>query len=278
MDQNQLDQELAGLNLGGIRFFDSVSSTNEEAARWIEQGASHLALVVAGEQTSGRGRRGRTWYSPRGASLSASLILKPAVKDAQVMPRLTALGALAVCDALQKGYSLPAQIKWPNDVLVSGKKVAGVLAEAHWSGEELSAAILGLGVNLGRAAVDQVRMARTSLPFPAAALEEFLDRPVKPVELLHSILSALLARLPRLGSLEFIQAWETRLAYKGEWVQVFQGEGSGKDGLPQSLEGLPASQEGKVLGLNGDGSLRLQTRQGEKISVHVGEVRLRPLE
>lgn len=274
MDQRSIEVKLADLPLGGVRFFEKTSSSNDEAARWIEEGAPDLALVIADQQTAGRGRMGRTWHTPAGASLAFSLVLYPAQDGPYVLPRLTALGALGVCDALQSRYGLRPKIKWPNDVLLERRKVSGVLVEAQWSGPDLSALILGIGINVAPASV----MEDSQLRFPATCVENVVGRPVDRVELLHAVLANLIIWRPRLASQTFLQAWEERLAFRGEWVQVSPGQSPGKDGLPHDLESLPvAEHEGQVIGLAPDGSLRLRTRTGEIIMVHVGEVRLSPV-
>jgi BirA family biotin operon repressor/biotin-[acetyl-CoA-carboxylase] ligase len=275
MDQASLDLKLADLPLGGVRYFERTGSSNDDAARWIEEGAPDLALVVADQQTAGRGRMGRSWYTPAGASLAFSLVLYPDQEGAYVLPRLTALGALAVCDALQSLYNLRPKIKWPNDVLLERRKAAGVLVEAQWSGSQLIALILGIGINVAPASV----MEDTRLRFPATCVERVAGRPVDRVDLLHAILANLLEWRPRLASQSFLHAWEERLAFRGEWVQVSPGQSPGKDGLPHDLEGLPLpAYEGQVIGLAPDGSLRLRTRTGDTVMVHVGEVRLAPVE
>jgi BirA family transcriptional regulator, biotin operon repressor / biotin---[acetyl-CoA-carboxylase] ligase len=278
MDQNHLESLSARLNLGGVRYYERTTSSNDQAAAWVEQGAPDLALVVAGEQTAGRGRAGRVWHSPAGASLSFSMVLLPRQQDPRILPRYTALGALAVTDALRQLYQLSAHIKWPNDVLVDRRKVCGVLAEARWQGSVLEAVILGIGINLGPAAVSQASLPPDRLLFPVSCLEDQLGRPVDPLDVLESVLISLKAWLPRLPMPDFLHAWDSRLAFRGEWVQVSPGESRGKDGLPRSLEKMPPDlQEGKVVGLAPDGSLRLLTRTGETVSVGIGEVRLRPV-
>ena len=274
MDQQTLEEKLASLPVGGVRYFEKTSSSNDEAALWIEEGAPDLALVVANQQTAGRGRMGRTWHTPAGASLAFSLVLYPVQDGPYVLPRLTALGALAVCDALQSEYDLRPKIKWPNDVLLDRRKVSGVLVEAQWSGAELSALILGIGINVAPASVIE----DSQLRFPATCVENVVGHPVDRVELLGSVLSKVMEWRPRLASQAFLQAWEERLAFRGEWVRVSQDQSSGKDGLPHELEGIPtAVHEGQVIGLAPDGSLRLRTRTGEITTIHVGEVRVAPV-
>ena len=176
MDPQTLAACLAGLSVGEVRYFERLGSTNDEAATWAEQGAADMALVVADEQTAGRGRSGRTWITPPSAGLAFSLVLRPSgvERSEHILPRLTGLGALAVTEALHKVYRLPAQIKWPNDVLIYNRKVAGVLVEAHWFGEELSAMILGIGINVAAASLSEVIQRESPLRFPATSVENAL--------------------------------------------------------------------------------------------------------
>lgn len=120
----------------------SVDSTNTLALQQANDPASAGLVITAEEQTAGRGRRGRTWSAPPGSSLLASVILRPPPEQRQPV-RLTILGAVSVCQAIHDVTGLSAQIKWPNDVLIGGKKVAGLLVEltAH-------AAVLGIGINV----------------------------------------------------------------------------------------------------------------------------------
>ncbi len=275
MDQNRVQAALADLPLGAIRFFSRVSSTNDEAARWIDEGAPDLSLVVADEQTEGRGREGRVWYSLPDASLAISIILYPLEKGAYVVPRLTALGALAVKDSLYKDFGLHAQIKWPNDVLVNRRKVAGVLVEAHWIGDQLSALILGIGINIKPAAVMIFQRDESMYHFPATCVEEALDRPIERLDLLHGVMAELVRWRKRISSPEFLQSWEASLAFRGEPVQIISHRG-GNELTAGSKEDPPVVNEGRILGLSTDGSLRLRQNSGEVTMVRFGEVRLRP--
>lgn len=271
-----LEEALRDLPLGGVRYYDRLASTNTEAADWADAGAPDLALVAADEQTAGRGRAGRSWLTPPGAALAFSLVLKDfnfLIGDAAssklpeapaLLARLTALGAVAVAAALHTGYALPAQIKWPNDVLLKRRKVCGVLAEAHWRGDQLQAAILGIGVNV----------ASTSAPddanvlYPAAAVETILGRKVDRVALLRSILAAIIEWRGRIAGPRFLETWDQMLAFKGERVQIFSGV---------DLDAAP-DEEGILLGLDDRGCLRLQNASGETSTICSGELRLRPVE
>jgi len=142
VDLNTLQNQLADLPLGQVAYFRVVGSTNSEAMRWIEGGVPHLSLVAADEQTAGRGRSDRTWQTVPGAALAFSLVIRPPENGMISASRLTGLGALAVCDVLRSDYGLPAKIKWPNDVLCGGKKLAGVLVEAQWQADDIQSAVM----------------------------------------------------------------------------------------------------------------------------------------
>jgi BirA family biotin operon repressor/biotin-[acetyl-CoA-carboxylase] ligase len=275
--EEHLRSQIAGLPLGALRYFPSTGSTNTEALRWAEAGAPHLALVVANEQTAGRGRLGRRWFTPPGSALALSLLLRPqeVLRSAQnegkgkaqengdgeiaclALPRLAGLGALAVCAALEQGYSLQPQIKWPNDVLLGGRKVCGVLAELSWQGQSPRAAVLGIGINIAPGSMPPEAVLR----FPATCVECEVGQPVDRWALLREVLSALLDWHPRLVTPEFRLAWESRLAYLGDRVQLLS-------------EGR-IEAEGRLLGLDPAGSLRLQLPCGEERSFPSGELRLR---
>jgi BirA family transcriptional regulator, biotin operon repressor / biotin---[acetyl-CoA-carboxylase] ligase len=187
-----------------------------------------------------------------------------AIKDLQlpqVLSRLTGLGALAVCEALRCDYGLPAEIKWPNDVLLERRKTAGVLAEAHWIGSRLAAVILGIGVNVSPASVPSPG----EVVFPASCVELALGRPVARPELLRAILVHLLAWREQMGQEQYVQAWEQRLAFRGEWVQIVDGVG-GSNALPETVQ---------IIGLDVDGGLKVKDQDGKSLVFHMGEVRLR---
>lgn len=267
MNERELKKSLSDLPLKDIRYFDRTGSTNDAALAWAAEDAPDLALVCADEQTSGRGRSGRRWFTPPGAALAFSLILGVRPGEEGLLSRFTALGALAVCEALD-GRRLPAEIKWPNDVLVSRRKVCGVLAEAVWMGERVDRVVVGVGINVTAEAVPPAE----SLNFPATCIEceappgeageapEAVDR----LALLHEVLAALLHWRERIAGEDFLHAWEDRLAFHGEAVEIW--------GMKDE------TLTGRIEGLDGDGGLRLRSSDGQAFTVQFGEVHLRPLE
>jgi BirA family biotin operon repressor/biotin-[acetyl-CoA-carboxylase] ligase len=269
MDEQLLQQALNGLPLGALRYYVQTGSTNVEAARWVDAGAPDLALVVADEQTAGRGRQGRSWYTPPGAALAFSLALRGdprrilSLETPAFLARLTALGAVAVCQALSQLYDLQAQIKWPNDVLLQRRKVCGVLAEAYWQGEQLIAVILGIGINVSPASLPPDE----TLIYPATCVEAVLGKPASRLELLRSVIENLLRWRNRLSDPDFLTVWDALLAFKGEEVAVYIGT--------QMTD--PPEEEGVLLGLDARGCLRLRLHSGEERALCSGELRLRPV-
>jgi BirA family biotin operon repressor/biotin-[acetyl-CoA-carboxylase] ligase len=264
MDEQTLRKALSNIPLGGLRYLEKTGSTNDVALAWAADGAPDLALVVAGEQTAGRGRGSHSWFTAPGAALAFSLVIRPLPGEEQVTPLFSALGALAVCEVLG-ALGFHPEIKWPNDVLLSRRKVCGVLAESIWTGAKVDSLILGIGLNIKPEALPPP----DQLDFPATCLEaempisrhnvEYFDQ----VVLIQQILQAVRYWRVMMTSTVFIHTWERRLAFRGEKVEIW-AEGQ-------------ASRKGQVDGLEQDGRLRLLSPQGHVFSVQFGEVHLRPV-
>jgi len=256
MNLHNLQAALRDIPLGGLRYFDNLGSTNDEALHWASQGARDLSVVVADEQTSGRGRLGRKWITPPHTALAFSLILRPTPDEIKYPARVTGLGALASVEAIAK-FGMRAQIKWPNDVMINNRKVAGILVESVWSGEALDAFVLGLGMNVSASAIPPVEL----LSLPATSLENELGQLVDRTKLLHDVLSSLIAWRSKLGMDEFINTWDASLAFRGKQVQLIK-----QNETPVN---------GELLGLESDGSLRLKVND-KILTVQIGEIHLRP--
>jgi BirA family transcriptional regulator, biotin operon repressor / biotin---[acetyl-CoA-carboxylase] ligase len=136
------------------QYFCELDSTNEYALRWGREGAPHFALVTADSQTAGRGRRGRSWSSPPGAGLYLSLVVRPVLQSELLLPCLNFAACLAATRAVREVSGLTCKTKWPNDVLLGGKKIAGVLSEAVWREAQLDFAVIGIGLNVNHGAHD----------------------------------------------------------------------------------------------------------------------------
>lgn len=136
-----------------IKLYDSVESTQTVAHKLAEQGAVEGTLVLAERQTAGRGRMGRSWHSPKGKGVWMSLILRPQI-PLHFTPQLTLLVAVALCRTIRQIEPLPVAIKWPNDLLIDGKKISGILLESSAEDERLHYVIAGVGVSVNLQADD----------------------------------------------------------------------------------------------------------------------------
>ena len=257
MDSNLLHQALADLSMTNIRFFETIGSTNDEAMAWAEGGAPDFSLVIANQQTHGRGRMGRHWVTNPGGSLAISLILRPSSDEMGFMGLFSPLGGLGVACALEK-IGLPALVKWPNDVLVRRKKLCGILAEAVWNGSQLRGLVLGIGVNVAPESVpppDEVM-------FPATCVENELGQQVDRVDLLHEVMAQLMVWRDQLGKPAFMAAWQAHLAFRDEMVEVHPPGGTAVAGL--------------LVGVDVGGNLCLRLENGTETNVAAGDVHLRP--
>ncbi|MGO9170957.1 MAG: biotin--[acetyl-CoA-carboxylase] ligase [Rhodomicrobium sp.] len=236
-----------------VLHFDSLDSTNEEALRRIGAGCEGPLWIVAGEQSQGRGRGGRRWHSPKG-NLYASLILRLSV-SASVATQLSFVAALAVHDALASQLT-PAQtadlrLKWPNDVMFGGAKIAGILIESLAAVKGNGAvAVIGTGINTGVAPSDTGR--------PAAGLGL---GPAGTAQVFDALAAAFVTWLGRWeegkGFAAIREVWLSRALALNEPITV-------------SLNG--SSIRGKFCGVDQGGALQLETGLGVVITVNAGEI------
>ncbi len=241
-----------------LHFHKRIGSTNDEAKRLASDGAAHGTMVVADEQTGGRGRAGRRWSTPPGSAVAMSLVLRPDDVSTAQIGEMTVLGALATVEALER-LGIQAWIKWPNDVLVSGGKAAGVLVESGWMDGQLLYSVMGIGINVHK---DSLRN-KEKFDFPAACLDDELGNKVERLEVIQQVLEALSDRYKQLGTGELITAWDRNLAYKDKTVRV---------------SGEQMDSTGKLVGITEQGQLRLQLFSGEVLKIGVGGRQLRPVD
>ena len=257
MNEGLFRKALSSVPIGELHYFNSIGSTNDEALTLVSQGAPDLSLMIADEQTAGRGRSRQKWFTPPGSALAFSLILRPTDAELAYPARVTGLGALALTDVLLSTGLVP-KIKWPNDVLINRQKVAGILVESVWSGDVLLGTVLGMGVNVLTASAPP----EDGLDFPATSIEAELGYPLDRVEVLRQLLSALLKWRKQLGTDEFIRAWDHALAFQGEQVQIIRDQREPLDG--------------ELIGLKHDGELIIRTIDGDLQKIQFGEIHLRP--
>ncbi|WP_078553302.1 biotin--[acetyl-CoA-carboxylase] ligase [Bacillus alkalicellulosilyticus] len=130
-----------------ISYYKTTSSTQEIAHRLAQEGAVEGHVVIADEQTKGKGRMGREWHSPHGSSISLSIILRPKIPP-QKAPQLTLLAAVSVVRGIKQTTGIDCDIKWPNDLLINGKKVVGILTEMQSEPDYIHSVIIGIGINV----------------------------------------------------------------------------------------------------------------------------------
>ena len=264
LNQEIIQNWLSDLPIGEIQYFSQVSSTNDIALNWVNKGAKDFSLVIANEQTAGRGRGNRKWFTTANAAIAFSIILIPSQFPLSHLTRISALGSLAVCIALERLSSdLSVSMKWPNDVLINNKKTAGVLVEASWTANKPDYIVLGIGVNITPDAIPPTEM----LQFPATCVNMELPREVNRLRILKDIIQQLLYWRDRLDTHDFIKAWQDHLAFKGQKVTVFHPHAQ-----KQNKE-----TTGILIGLTPEGFLKLQLANGKLFVLQDGDVHLRPL-
>lgn len=255
----ELERRLPVVGLGRpLYFFTSIGSTNDYAKELAEQGAPHGTLIVADEQTAGRGRAGKSWSTPASTALALSLLVRNEGVKPEGVASLNGVGALSVAQAIE---ALGGQvgIKWPNDVLVQGKKVAGILVETAWEQDRLAYGVIGIGVNVHRGSAPPADVVEV----PATDLETVLGRRLNRTALLVDILRATGRWLEDLGTEKLLAAWQARLMYRGQRVSVGSPEGEIR---------------GELLGLSPEGKLRLRIDGGDVRTMGTEVRRLRALE
>jgi len=234
-----------------IHRFKTIGSTNEELARMAEEGAPEYTAVLAECQTLGRGRAGRDWWSPKG-NLYLSVLLRPGV-HASRLPRTSILASLALFRAIGD-RSGTISLKWPNDLLLDGRKVAGILPASRTEGDKVAWIVTGIGVNLEKPDVPTPEGLENSIAY----LKEVVD--LLPEELALRTITELEAIADSFDG----PAWESA---REEWSHhaVFGPSYTLKDGK-KVVEGVP-------LHLAEDGGLVMETEKG-KITVYAGELEL----
>ncbi|MBI1847446.1 MAG: biotin--[acetyl-CoA-carboxylase] ligase [Candidatus Rokubacteria bacterium] len=242
-----------------LYLFNEVSSTNTVLARLAREGAREGTVVIAESQTAARARLGKRWFSPWGVNLYISLLLRPAI-PLRALPGFSFIASLALCDTIRQS-NVMATIKWPNDVVVGRRKIAGVLAQCGTRGDAVDYVVLGMGVNLNvtremleHALGDEAPLA-TSL---ANETEQEVDRNLFVATLLNMLEKWLNVYRTR-GAQAVLYAWHERDALAGRKV---------------SVHGDSLHDTGWVVGLSPDGHLIFEDVKGESHELLTGEIRL----
>ena len=237
--------------------FDTVASTNDTLADVASGGAAEGTAVIAEEQTAGRGRNGRTWQSPRARGLWMSVLLRP-VLPAEKLGSLSLGAALAVCRAIRRVAPVTATIKWPNDVFVGDRKVAGVLLESRFDTASVSFVVIGMGINVSQTAEEFP----PELQDAATSLESASGNPVSRAELANAVLVELEHIYAELQSGNWERVREEVLAFSfiiGRRVSVRSG---------------PDCYEGVAFDFSDDGGLVIREDSGLQRHICAGDILL----
>lgn len=241
-----------------IIYKEEIDSTNLEAARLAEK-LDHGTVIAADSQTAGRGRRGRAWVSRGGENIYFSMLLKPEFAPEQAS-MLTIVMALAAARGIEAVYGCKTEIKWPNDIVVNGRKVCGILTEMQAVPGAIKHVIIGVGINVNQMIFDGDGLSyATSLQKETGICK---DRK----ELLNEVLEQFWQLYPEFcltGSLQtMVEAYQARLANLGREVRVLDPKGE---------------YQGTALGINAQGELLVQKPDGTEVTVYAGEVSVRGL-
>jgi BirA family biotin operon repressor/biotin-[acetyl-CoA-carboxylase] ligase len=256
---DSIARALAGIEfVRCIEYLSTVGSTNDVARQLGASGAPEATLVIADEQTAGRGRLGREWYSPPGSAIAVSLLLRPRFSP-NLAHRLTMLAGLVAAEGVEQFTGLRVGLKWPNDLIIEKTpvvlKLGGILTETSISGQAIEFAVVGLGLNVN---VDL--SARPDLP-EATSLMMQLGHAVDRLEILRALIERFAARYAIIDHDEKLRAdWSVRLMTLGRQIVARRGQ--------ESIAGLAE-------GVNESGALLIRTDDGILQRVDAADVTLR---
>ena len=234
-----------------IRYFDSIASTMDAAFQLGVEGVGEGTVVCAESQTKGKGRLGRNWASPKGKGIYMSVILRPALTPAD-LTQLTLLGAVAVCEAVGKFCDVPAKIKWPNDILVNNKKLAGILTESSAEMDRVRFVVVGIGVN--------VSTPLSQMPPHSTSIKNETGKKVSRVVWMREILRSLESWYMTLGGNGFasvITRWKELSSTLGRHIRLVDPSGN---------------VEGEAIDLDEYGGLIIRGENGLKVKRMSGDV------
>ena len=238
-----------------VVYYERIGSTNDAARQLADAGESEGTVIIADEQTAGRGRLGRTWIAPPRSSILMSIILRPALK--RLAPhqasRVTMSVALSACDAIRAETGLDAQIKWPNDLIVREKKCAGILSESGIVGDTLEYVIVGIGVNVNFAAASV-----EGIPNNATTIADELGKSFPRARLVQSLLRSIEMYYLRVNE-DMHNEYCNRLATLQQNVRA------------QTPTGI---EEGVAESVNENGALLVRRADGSVIELVAGDVTL----
>ncbi len=240
---------------GEILYFQETDSTNVQAKKAADRGAAEGTVVIADAQKRGRGRKGRAWFSSPGGQLLLSVVLRPSLPPMEA-PKTTLMAAVAIAEALRSATGLDITIKWPNDLLINKKKLAGILTELNTEMDQVNYIILGVGININSQVdrfPEELRPIATSLFQETGAVHprmELLQRILESLEACYRMM--LTGRFP-----EILDRWKALSDIIGRRVTVAM---------------IDRQIKGTVTDIDNDGVLILEDEKGDMVRVLSGDV------
>lgn len=257
-DAVRMRTKLASRIFGRVLVYhERVGSTNDVILNMAERAAPHGTVCLADEQSAGRGRRGYGWFSPPGCGIWASVLLRPRLSAART-PQLTLCAAAAIAPVLETAAGVSVEIKWPNDLIVGGRKVAGILAESRVVSGDRPVIVIGMGINVNHTRgqfPDELSASATSLRIESG-------RPVGRQDLFLAILASLESAYGRYlasGPASLLAEIDTRLAWRGLTVEADS----------------PSGSAGRVSHVDEEGGLVLDRLDGGPLVIRSGSIRRR---
>jgi BirA family biotin operon repressor/biotin-[acetyl-CoA-carboxylase] ligase len=241
-----------------IHAYDEVTSTQLLAHEAASKGAPEGTIVIAERQTGGKGRLGRVWHSPKGTGIWMSLIIRPSIPLPKA-PQLTLLTAVSLAKAIQTTYQLTVQIKWPNDLLIDGKKFCGILTELNAESDRINYLVIGVGINVNTVQSDFPQ----ELQEIATSLRVASGQTIK-----RSVLIQAFCR-------EFEAEYEHYLAHGFDRVRTRWEELSISLGRMVTVRTIHTTLEGKAIGLDQEGVLIVQDAEGQQHKVYSADIEYR---
>lgn len=240
-----------------IKYYEQLGSTNTTLSELATEGAEHGTVVVAGCQTEGKGRRGRLWESPAEDNIYMSILLRPDFATEKA-PMVTLVMAYSVAKVLQENEFVNVQIKWPNDLVLSGKKVCGILTEMYLQGTAIDYIVVGVGVNVNTSSFPQELVDKATSLFLECG--NLLHKEQLIVDIVETFME-MYDGFAKEGSLKFLQdAYNAILVNKDREVRILEPENE---------------YTAYAHGINGNGELVVQLEDGTEKNVYAGEVSVR---
>lgn len=253
----EIEMLLSGKAIGHeIIYFDSIGSTNSYAKKEANK-LKDGTVILSEEQTTGRGRRGREWSSPKGTGIWMSLVLKPNIPPTEGV-RMTQIAAAAVCKSIRQMTSLDALIKWPNDIVVNGKKICGILTEMAGELNEIRYIVVGIGINVNTSSFsDELKNVATSLLIESNSK---IDRKKLVVNILENFETLYNAYINGSGFDEALNIVKKYSAILGKEIKIVQGN---------------RETIAKAIDIDREGLLLVEMKDGTRELISSGEISIR---